>query len=161
MDQETPANVTDTEALLGMGYRPLGLRWHQTGYEHPLYGLCLNFDVCDPVPSAPGTYIFTIDRDAMIEVRYVGKTEHLWMVTLGKRPPNQPRGGQRYGRPRHAGDTRQWVSAGLSPQAASGLTVRQWVRPVPSTSDLGAVLLKREREDIARWDSRRLGLNRQ
>jgi hypothetical protein len=57
------------------------------------------------VPDAPGLYCFVGQENQSHELRvfYVGMTGHLWMVAMGQLPGGIARGGQRYGRPKHAG----------------------------------------------------------
>ncbi len=43
-----------------------------------------------------------------------------------------PRGGQRYGRPKHAGVTRQHVNMLIASQRAQGRRIRHWVRTLPN-----------------------------
>ena len=61
----------------------------------------------------------------LADLRQVGfRHLELWMVTMGRLPGSGgARGGQRYGRPRHAGETRQRVSILIAEQLRSG---RAW-----------------------------------
>lgn len=86
---------------------------------------------------------------------YVGRTEHLWMVTKGQLPGSGGRGGQRYGRPQHAGATRQRVNILIAEQLREGRSVRHWVRPGPVNE-----LRAEEERLITEWDLRRVGWNR-
>lgn len=62
---------------------------------------------------------------------YVGMTSHLWMVTKGRLPRGEgARPGQRYGRPKYAGLTRQRINAAIGEELRMGRRVRHWVRPV-------------------------------
>jgi hypothetical protein len=97
-----------------------------------------------------------MEDDAHIRVTYVGLTEHLWMVTKGRLPGSGgARGGQRYGRPRHAGVTRQRVNILIAGQLRSGRVVRHWVRTLPV-----AALRAEEERLINSWNLRRVGWNR-
>lgn len=95
---------------------------------------------------------------------YVGLTEELWMITKGRLPAGGARPGQRYGRPRYAGVTRQRVNALIAARIRSGEVMRHWVRPLgESPGDRAAVrgrLLQLEEELIVRWELRRVGWNR-
>lgn len=95
---------------------------------------------------------------------YVGLTEELWMVTKGRLPGGGARPGQRYGRPRYAGVTRQRINTLIAPLAAAGELMRHWVKPVSDPpldrSELRALLLDEEQELISRWALRRDGWNR-
>jgi hypothetical protein len=156
---EQAPHVTTAEALRDHGYRPLKIAWLPTTYQHPTLGLCRNFDVVGDVPALGGLYLYnTYDGsadDPVLRVRYIGRTSHLWMTTKGVLPGGGGRGGQRYGRPRHAGATRQRINAAVTADAAEGLQVGLWVRPVPACE-----LHAAEEADILKWDLRRHGLNR-
>ena len=96
------------------------------------------------VPDAPGLYAFTVEDEHQVRVAYVGLTGHLWMVTKGRLPGSGgARGGQRYGRPRHAGGTRQRVNILIAEQLRTGRVVRHWVRPLP------AAVLRAEEERLS------------
>lgn len=116
------------------------------------------------VPRGPGIYAFTIGPDEDLRVMYVGLTEELWMVTKGRLPTGGGRGGQRYGRPRHAGVTRQRINALIATRQDAGNLVRHWVRPLSSPptdkAALRSQLLDQEQELITRWELRRIGWNR-
>jgi hypothetical protein len=90
-----------------------------------------------------------------MRVAYVGRTEHLWMVTKGRLPGGGARGGQRYGRPRHAGATRRRVNILIAEQLRAGRVVRHWICQLPS-----AALRAEEERFITSWDLRRCGWNR-
>ncbi len=116
------------------------------------------------MPDAPGLYAFTLERpdEPVVHVVYVGMTEHLWMVTKGTLPGGQARGGQRYGRPRHSGATRQRVNRMITRAASEGWMPRHWVKPYPAGD--GATLRTRLRDDeaalILRWNLTEDGWNR-
>lgn len=117
------------------------------------------------VPDAPGLYCFVGQPNGSSEVRvfYVGMTSHLWMVAKGQLPGGIARGGQRYGRPRHAGTTRQRVNAEVARLASHGWTVSHWLRavePPPDPGKLEAVLRAEESRLITMWDLRVVGWNR-
>jgi hypothetical protein len=77
------------------------------------------------------------------------------MVTKGCLPgTNQARGGQRYGRPKHAGATRKRVNQLATAQLDQGRTLQHWLRPAP----LNQIRLLEE-ELIARWRTRTTGWN--
>ncbi|MGH3190087.1 MAG: hypothetical protein ACRDOL_23040 [Streptosporangiaceae bacterium] len=107
------------------------------------------------VPDAAGLYAFTVEDDQQIRVAYVGLTGHLWMVTKGRLPGGGARPGQRYGRPRHAGATRQRVNILIAEQLRAGRLVRHWVRQLPL-----AALRAEEERLISGWELRRVGWNR-
>jgi hypothetical protein len=94
----------------------------------------------------------------------VGLTEELWTVTKGRLPAGGARPGQRYGRPRYAGVTRQRINALIAPHGAAGALVRHWVKPVSAPAadrpTLRALLLEEEQALIARWALRPDGWNR-
>lgn len=101
---------------------------HQAGFRHlELRVTSLDVDLpggqgCEwttigEVPDVPGLYAFTVEGDQQIRVVYVGLTGHLWMVAKGRLPGSgSARGGQRYGRPRHAGVTRRRVNVRIAGQ---------------------------------------------
>lgn len=99
--------------LTDLGFQPLDVRVERT--DVPVAGgVGCEWRTTGDVPDAPGLYAFTLrraeDRDGL-RVVYVGMTEHLWMVTKGRLPDSaSARGAQRYGRPKHAGQTRQRVN---------------------------------------------------
>lgn len=71
----------------------------------------------------------------------------------------RPRGGQRYGRPKHAGGTRKRVNVALAERYEAGNRVVIWVRPHQGIAR--AELRRVEEETIRRWDLRSCALNRQ
>lgn len=152
-----PKNLATDFELRGLGYQPLDLAWLDRTHDVPPHGACRDFTVLGEIPDCSGLYAFTVEKEDRLEVRYVGMTSHLWMVTKGRLPDGRARGGQRYGRPRHAGVTRQRVNAVLAAEQSGGGRVRQWVLPLGY-----ATPLLRDAEEIAirRWDLRVSGLNR-
>jgi hypothetical protein len=93
-----------------------------------------------PVPDAPGLYCFVGQQNQSSELRvfYVGMTSHLWMVARGQLPGGIARGGQLYGRPKHAGTTRQRVNAEVARLAADGWTLSHWLRALRRRLTLNA-----------------------
>jgi hypothetical protein len=77
------------------------------------------------------------------------------MVTKARLPGGGARGGQRYGRPRHAGATRQRVNILIAEQLWAERLVRHWVRQLPR-----AALRAEEERFITSWELRRIGWNR-
>ncbi len=155
----TRPNLVQEPELRALGFHPLHLRWLERRHEHHGIGTCRDFDVEGDVPTAGGLYLFARRNDEAIDIRYVGMTTHLWMVTKGRLPSGAARGGQRYGRPKHAGVTRARINAALTTAADRGEVVTQWVRPTAGTASAAEL---REQEEIAiqRWQLRRHGPNR-
>ena len=158
----TPVGATELEAI---GFRPLKL--HISKPEVNVGGqVGCEWTTIGEVPDAPGLYAFTLQRQDPEEVRvvYVGMTTHLWMVTKGLLPRGGgARGGQRYGRPIHAGETRQRINVQIARAIGEGWTVRHWVKPFDGVSlgpDPKQALLTAEAELIQLWDLRRVGWNR-
>jgi len=117
------------------------------------------------VPDAPGLYSFIGHQDSLSAPRvfYVGMTSHLWMVAKGQLPSGVARGGQRYGRPKHAGSTRQRVNAEVARMSAAGWTFTHWLRPFDALdggATLEALLRAEEARLIHLWDLRAVGWNR-
>jgi hypothetical protein len=135
-----------------------------TDADVPEGGL-IGWDTLGSVPDAPGLYCFVGQKNPSNELRvfYVGMTSHLWMVTKGQLPGGIARGGQRYGRPKHAGTTRQRVNAEVARLSAGGWTFSHWLRAVEASTDpatLKTLLLSEEASLIAMWDLRVVGWNR-
>jgi hypothetical protein len=152
--------------LLSLDFRSLDLRIGRTDLQLP-GGTGCEWTAVGDVPDAPGLYAFTLQRPSEDDLRvvYVGMTEHLWMVTKGHLPRGGgARGGQRYGRPTHAGVTRQRINIEVRRAHQDGWIVRQWVRPLPflaGTREEGRTALRAEEEAlISRWQLRRNGWNR-
>jgi len=163
-DQVTGTLVGATD-LATMGFRPLKLHISKREVNVGDAVGC-EWTTIGDVPDAPGLYAFTLQRQDPEELRvaYVGMTTHLWMVTKGLLPRGGgARGGQRYGRPIHAGTTRQRINVHIAEAIRDGWSVQHWVKPFDGPS-LGAdpkqTLLVAEAELIRRWDLRRAGWNR-
>lgn len=154
MDITTP-NLTADDELRVEGWEPFEIRWLNDTFNHHRHGTMRSFDVVGKVPSGPGLYLFTLGRD-VVDVRYCGKTKDLWMVTYGKLWYGDPRGANRYGRPKSAGDTRQWVNSRLTQHPDDD--PRMWTRPIPGAN--GDELLEVEDACIDRWYTWQLGWNR-
>ena len=125
----------------------------------------IGWDTLGSIPDAPGLYCFVGQKNPANELRvfYVGMTSHLWMVTKGQLPGGIARGGQRYGRPKHAGTTRQRVNAEVARLTTDGWTFSHWLRAVetpPDPAALEALLRAEESRLIAKWDLRVVGWNR-
>jgi predicted ArsR family transcriptional regulator len=117
------------------------------------------------VPDAPGLYCFVGQQNPPGDLRvfYVGMTSHLWMVAKGQLPGGVARGGQRYGRPKHAGATRQRVNAEVARMSTDGWTFSHWLRAVEApvgTPALETLLRAEEARLINIWDLRVVGWNR-
>ena len=84
------------------------------------------------------------------------------MVTKGRLPDGRARGGQRYGRPKHASVTRERINVLAAEQMRLGRTVRHWVRPlsIGDGQDLRVRLHKEEEDLIRLWNLRTVGWNR-
>jgi len=152
--------------LSSIGFRSLDLTIGRTDLELT-GGMGCEWTTVGDVPDAPGLYAFTLHRVSEDDLRvvYVGMTENLWMVTKGRLPRGGgARGGQRYGRPTHAGETRQRVNVEVLRAHLDGWTVRHWVRPFPSlsgTKEHVRLVLKAEEEAlISLWQLRCNGWNR-
>ena len=136
------------------GFKPLELLVRSLDVDLP-GGQGCEWTTTTEVPEGPGLYAFTVEDDHEMRVTYVGRTEHLWMVTKGLLPGGRGRVGQRYGRPRHAGATRQRINILIAEQLRERRLVRQWVRPCP----VGQLRAEEERL-ITEWDLRGVGWNR-
>lgn len=155
-----PLSETDLRAE---GFEPLTLEFRNCNLVLSDGPAC-EWTTTSNVPTGPGHYAFTVGRGDELAVLYVGLTQELWMVTKGRTPDGEARGGQRYGRPRHAGVTRKRVNALIASQLALGREVRHWVRPLAAPADrpeeLRNQLLRVEAELITRWRLRSVGWNR-
>jgi hypothetical protein len=125
----------------------------------------IGWNTLGSVPDAPGLYCFVGRSSSSGEMRvfYVGISSHLWMVTKGQLPGGIARGGQRYGRPKHAGATRQRVNAEVARLAADGWRFSHWLRAVEAPHNpltLEALLRAEESRLIELWDLRVVGWNR-
>lgn len=149
-----PGFPVSAAVLAAAGFTPLELRVERLNVDLPC-GTGCEWATAGAVPDSPGLYAFTVEEGRDLRVAYVGMTSHLWMVTKGRLPGGGARGGQRYGRPRHAGGTRQRINVLIAAQLRAGHQVRHWVRPSP-TLDLRA----EEERLIASWELRTYGWNR-
>jgi len=159
-----PGFVISADDLTSIGFRPYDLQIEALDVQLP-EGLGCNWTTIGSVPEAAGLYAFTVESGDTMVVTYVGMTEHLWMVTKGHLPRSGgARGGQRYGRPKHAGATRKRINCLVAEQIRLGRKVRHWLRPLQPT--VGAqvatrsTLLAQEAELIERWHLRSVGWNR-
>lgn len=124
-------------------------------------GANCEWDTIGVIPDSAGLYAFVLtndDRPGELRVAYVGKTKNLWMVTKGRLPRNGgARGPQRYGRWKHAGETRGRVNGLITEAKRSGWDVAHWLsaRPVDDSA-----LHEQEQELIQLWDLRTAGWNR-
>jgi hypothetical protein len=135
--------------LSSLGFRSLDMTIGRIDLELT-GGMGCEWTTVGDVPDAPGLYASTLHRASEDDLRvvYVGMTENLWMVTKGRLPRGGgARGGQRYGRPTHAGETRQRVNVEVLRAHLDGWTVRHWVRPLPS-------LPYPERRNTCGWSSK-------
>ena len=154
--------VTERD-LRNLGFSPFELQWLDP-VSLPS-GTATNWNTLGKIPSGAGLYAFTTEirnmRDAL-RVRYVGMTTDLWMVTKGRLPDGTARGGQRYGRRKHSGDTRKRVNIELTTARAEGLHVRHWLRSVdvPDGTDAKTLLRQEEARLIWIWNLRSVGWNR-
>jgi hypothetical protein len=150
-----PGFAVSAPELSAAGFVPLELLIERLDVALPA-GTGCEWATAGSVPDGPGLYAFTVEDDRELRVVYVGLTSHLWMVTKGRLPGGQgARGGQRYGRPRHAGATRQRVNVLIAEQVRAGHRVRHWVRPTPA-----AALHAEEERLISSWKLRQNGWNR-
>lgn len=162
MARPLPGHPVALHSLTSMGYRPHVLRVSRLDVDLP-EGMGAGWMTLGDVPSSPGTYLFTVTRNHVTHVVYAGLTKHLWMVTRGRLPSGESRGAQRYGRPKHAGQTRRHVNVLAAEQFRLGRVVAHWVRPFdsrPSVEDLYARLREEEEDLIVRWRLREVGWNR-
>ncbi len=151
----TRPNSTTGNELRAEGWQPFEIRWLDDTCNHHRYETMRSFDVVGKVPSGPGLYIFTLGRD-IVDIRYCGKSKDLWMIAYGKLWYGAPRGGNRYGRPKTAGDTRQWVNSRLMQHLDD--EPRIWTREMPGAME--SDLLEVEDALIDRWHTWQLGWNR-
>jgi hypothetical protein len=158
---ELPGHDVTSLELETIGFLPLTLQIHCL--EVP-YGAGCEWTTIGQVPEAPGIYAFTVEADDHMRITYVGKTEHLWMITKGRLPTGKSRPAQRYGRPKYAGDNRKRINALIAEQLRAGRRVRHWVLPVADLPtdrlELNRRLLLNEEQFIVQWDLRRVGWNR-
>ena len=150
-----PGFVVSALELSAAGFIPLELRIERLDLDLPC-GTGCEWTTVGSVPAGPGVYVFTVQDDRELRVAYAGLTSHLWMVTKGRLQDGQgARGGQRYGRPRHAGATRQRVNVLIAEQVRVGRRVQHWVRPTPAEA-----LRAEEERLISSWKLRQNGWNR-
>jgi hypothetical protein len=150
-----PGTPVTNDELRALGFVPLHLEFTAAPVPLETGTGCLWTTVGD-VPDSPELYAFTVAVGDRQHVTYVGRTGHLWMVTKGLLPRGGgSRPGQRYGRPKYAGVTRQRMNILVSAERALGREVCHWVRPLEEE------LLRLEEETlIMRWRLRTTGWNR-
>jgi hypothetical protein len=164
---DLPGFALTSDDLRELRFRPLDLRVLALDVPLASGATGCTWDTVGDVPDAPGLYAFTVENGEgytvehgeRLAVVYVGRTEQLWMVTKGQLPSgtSRGRGGQRYGRPKHAGETRKRINGLVREQLLAGRTVRHWICPMRGT--LPAQLAESEEALISRWQLRRVGWN--
>jgi hypothetical protein len=164
MDLIRTGTVVAEQDLVLLGFSPLALAVRRLGVSLPEAIGC-DWDTVGQVPDGPGHYLFSVEHDGELRVTYVGLTTHLWMVTKGQLPRSGgARGGQRYGRPTHAGATRRRINIHVAEELQAGRAVRHWVRRMSAVpADPRAInerLRAEEEELIVRWQLRQAGWNR-
>lgn len=148
--------------LTSLGFAPHALSFRSVDFS----GANCEWDTLGTVRDSPGLYAFVLchdDRPGELRVVYVGLTGHLWMVTKGLLPRNGgARGPQRYGRWRHAGQTRAWVNSQVTIAKREGWDVHHWLAPrsVADGQKADVVLLPEESGLIERWNLVVNGWNR-
>lgn len=155
MTAPLPGHPISDGELADLGFSPHDIFVRATGLALPT-GLGCEWTTLGAVPDSSGLYAFTVDDGVVLHVTYVGLTTHLWMVTKGRLPRSGgARPGQRYGRPKYAGITRQRVNISIAAEIEAGRRVRHWLRPLP------ADVLRQEEEALIRlWHLREVGWNR-
>ncbi len=158
----TGARVT-REELSKLGFEEHRLQ-RVPSADVPEAGL-IGWNTLGHVGDAPGLYSFVGQQGSLgaLRVFYIGMTSHLWMVAKGQLPGGVARGGQRYGRPKHAGSTRQRVNAEVARMSGAGWTFTHWLRSVDALhggATLEALLRAEEARLIHLWDLRAVGWNR-
>lgn len=149
-----PGFVVDEAEVRRLGFQPHELRFHPTEIALP-GGKGCEWSTLGVIPEGPGLYLFTITEGDVTAVAYVGQTKHLWMMTKGYLPRGGgARPGNRYGKPRYAGSTRQRVNILVAQQVAAGRLVRHWLKPTPLER-----LDAEEESFIALWRLRLVGWN--
>lgn len=155
MNYHFPGTQVKPSDLMRMGFqkfelqvlKPIELSSGQSG---------INWNTIGEVPDSSGLYAFTVEGSQELRVTYVGMTSHLWMVTKGRLPRSGgSRGGQRYGRPKHAGETRKRINVEAAEQILIGRTVNHWIKLVKLED-----LRKSEERLIVLWNLRNTGWNR-
>ena len=164
MDSIRDGTVVAEQDLVQLGFSPLALAVRRPAVSLP-EGIGCDWDTVGQVPDGPGHYLFSVEHDGELRVTYVGLTSHLCMVTKGHLPPSGgARGGQRYGRPTHAGVTRRRINVLVAGEMQAGRVVRHWVRRMSvAPTDPRPVderLRIEEEELIVRWKLRQAGWNR-
>lgn len=163
MEADRLGFLISEDDLRAQGFEPLTLEFRACDLVLPDGPAC-EWTTSGDVPKGPGLYAFTVGDGSDLAVLYVGLTQELWMITKGRTPDGKARPGQRYGRPRYAGVTRQRVNVLIAGQLALGREVRHWVRPLVAPShrpdELRDHLLSAEAELIDRWRLKSLGWNR-
>lgn len=150
-----PGAAVTEQLLRELGFTPFELAFEAGSVSWP-GAVGIKWATVGEVPDSPGLYAFTVSDGATLHVTYVGKTDHLWMVTKGLLPRGGgPRGGNRYGHPVHAGVTRKRINALVAEQVTRGRTVQHWLAPWPIER-----LATDEEAFIARWKLRVVGWNR-
>lgn len=124
----------------------------------------LSWNTLGELPAGPGLYCFVATEPtagASLRVMYVGLSTQLSAIAAG-RDPLGARGGQRYGRPKHAGVTRKRINAEVARLVQDGLSVTHWfsMLSVPAGQEPRAFLQRAEEELIGRWNLRVVGWNR-
>lgn len=124
----------------------------------------MDWNTLGPTPTGPGLYCFVADElgSDSPRVMYVGLSTQLSGIAAGIDPRKGARGGQRYGRPRHAGVTRKRINAEASRLIQDGQIVTHWFAAlgVPDREDPRAFLRREEERLIVRWELRSCGWNR-
>jgi hypothetical protein len=147
--------AVEADELIDLGFSPFELEVRAVGVP-VARGIGCEWSTLGAVPDHPGLYAFTTHDDIALRVTYVGRTEHLWMVTKGRLPRSGgARPGQRYGRPRYAGITRQRINILVAAELAAGRHVQHWLRALAEDQ-----LVAEEERLIRRWRLREVGWNR-
>jgi hypothetical protein len=150
-----PGTTVTVNELNALGFLPLELEFKEP-VELAFGQFGIDWNSLGEVPNGPGLYAFTVESDRELRVTYVGMTTHLWMVTRGRIPAGSGRGGQRYGRPKHAGVTRERINVLVAEQVRMGRVATHWVKPVDKVAELRL----QEEQLIAKWSLRLAGWNR-
>ena len=164
MAERRYGTVVPVSELSDLGFIAFDLRFRPEIVPTPL-GPGTDWDTVGDPPPGPGLYLFTTEdpsQPSSLRVVYVGLTSNLWMVAKGQLPGGNARGGQRYGRPKHAGQTRQRINIEITRARRDGLEVRHWMKPmtIPDGEDVGLHLRRAEEELIVGWSLRTAGWNR-
>lgn len=121
-----PGHPVTEQELRGLGFTPHELRIDRI--DVPLVGgTGRNWETDGSVPDLPGLYAFTVIAERDERVTYVGLTTHLPMVTHGSRL-GVSRPGQRHGRPKRAGQTRQRVNVCVTAEPRVKMANAVWGR---------------------------------